>query len=147
MKSEKSRARAAVAYLVGFVFAIGLGLAGMTQPQKVIGFLDVMNWDPSLIFVMVGAIIVHSLAYVFIKNKKSPLLDAAWHVPKSKEITPRLIMGSALFGIGWGLGGLCLGPAIVSLGSGQQSIFAFVLAMLLGMWVFNKVEKALPFKK
>lgn len=145
MKKENSRA--AVAFLVGFIFAIGLGLAGMTQPQKVIGFLDLAQWDPSLIFVMVGAILVHALAYLLVKNQKSPLLDSAWHVPKSREITPRLLIGSALFGIGWGLGGLCPGPAIVSLATGQVRIFTFVLAMLIGMWVFNKIERLLPISK
>lgn len=136
------------ALVVGFVFAIGLGISGMTQPQKVIGFLDLFgNWDPSLIFVMVGGIIVHFATYRLIRKRKSPLFSADWHVPTKKEITPALVTGSLLFGIGWGLGGFCPGPAVTSLASFESKPFIFVLSMLVGMFLFRLVDKKLNIKK
>jgi uncharacterized membrane protein YedE/YeeE len=136
------------ALVVGFVFAIGLGISGMTQPQKVVGFLDLFgNWDPSLIFVMVGGIIVHFLTYKLIRKRKSPLLSTAWHVPTKKEITPALVIGSVLFGIGWGLGGFCPGPAVTSLASFESKPLIFVLSMLVGMFLFRLVDKKLNIKK
>lgn len=134
-------------FIVGFIFAIGLGVAGMTQPQKVIGFLDVTAWDPSLVMVMIGAIAVHSLAYVWIMKRKSPLLDKQFHVPQKKQITWSLAIGSLIFGMGWGLGGFCPGPAVVSLASGQASVIVFVAMMLVGMFFYRLVEKYLPHSK
>ena len=136
------------ALVVGFVFAIGLGISGMTQPQKVVGFLDLFgNWDPSLIFVMVGGIIVHFVTYKLIRKRKSPLLSTDWHVPTKKEITPALVIGSLLFGIGWGLGGFCPGPAVTSLASFEAKPFIFVMSMLVGMFLFRLVDKKLNIKK
>lgn len=134
--------------VVGFVFAIGLGISGMTQPQKVVGFLDLFgNWDPSLIFVMVGGIIVHFVTYKLIRKRKSPLLSTDWHVPTKKEITPALATGSLLFGIGWGLGGFCPGPAVTSLASFETKPFIFVMSMIVGMFLFRLVDKKLNIKK
>lgn len=131
-----------VAFLVGLLFAIGMGISGMTQPQKVIGFLELgPGWDPSLMFVMGGALIVHTLSYRLIRGRKSPLLDTQWHVPQSKEITKPLIIGSALFGLGWGLGGYCPGPGIASVGAGQMTALVFVIAMLAGMFAFRFYDK------
>lgn len=136
------------ALVVGFIFAIGLGISGMTQPQKVVGFLDLFgNWDPSLIFVMVGGIIVHFLTYKLIRKRKSPLLSVEWHVPTKKEITPALIIGALLFGIGWGLGGYCPGPAVTSLASFEMKPFIFVLSMIVGMFLFRLIDKKLQIKK
>ena len=136
------------ALAVGFIFAIGLGISGMTQPQKVVGFLDLFgNWDPSLIFVMVGGIIVHFVTYKLIRKRKSPLLSTDWHVPTKKEITPALVTGALLFGIGWGLGGFCPGPAVTSLASFEAKPFVFVLSMLAGMFLFRLVDKKLNIKK
>jgi len=136
------------ALVVGFVFAIGLGISGMTQPQKVVGFLDLFgNWDPSLIFVMVGGIIVHFVTYKLIRKRKSPLLSTDWHVPTKKDITPALLVGSLLFGIGWGLGGFCPGPAVTSLASFEAKPFIFVMSMLVGMFLFRLVDKKLNIKK
>jgi len=131
---------------VGFLFGIGLGIAGMTQPQKVIGFLDIQNWDPTLIFVMIGAVGMHMLTYPLVRQRRSPFLDTQWHVPTRKDITPRLLVGSALFGIGWGLGGYCPGPALTSLASGEVRTIAFVAAMFAGMWLFLKTGKHLPLR-
>ena len=127
--------QAAVAFIVGIIFALGLGLSGMTQPQKVIGFLDLSDWDPALLFVMVGAVGFHAIAFPIIRRRTSPLLDKKWHLPKHKDVTWRLIFGSALFGVGWGLGGFCPGPALVSIFSADQKVFLFVTMMLVGMVV------------
>ncbi|HMJ53782.1 MAG TPA: DUF6691 family protein [Polyangiaceae bacterium] len=118
----------------GLVFGLGLGLSGMTQPAKVIGFLDVFgSWDPSLMFVMMGAILVHLGLTRWIRRRERPLLDTRFHLPTVTRIDTQLIAGSAVFGLGWGLGGFCPGPAIVTLGSGALSAFVFVGAMALGM--------------
>lgn len=137
-----------VALLVGFIFAIGLGVAGMTQPAKVVGFLDVFgSWDPSLMFVMVGAIAVHFLTYKLIRKRTKPVFDIKWHVPTSQEITPALMVGAFLFGIGWGLGGLCPGPAITALASFEVRPFLFILSMVAGMYLYRLVDKKLKIKK
>lgn len=139
---------ALAALAVGFIFAIGLGLSGMTQPQKVIGFLDLFgNWDPSLIFVMAGAIAVHFVTYRLIRKRQSPLLSTDWHVPTKKEITPALIIGAFIFGVGWALGGYCPGPAITSLASFDKTPFVFVISMLVGMILFRQIDKKLNLQK
>lgn len=139
---------AVAALAVGFVFALGLGLSGMTQPQKVIGFLDLFgNWDPSLIFVMVGAIAVHFVTYKLIRRRTSPLLSAHWHVPTKKDITPALVIGAFIFGVGWALGGFCPGPAVTSLASFNKTPFIFVISMLVGMVLFRIVDKKLKLQK
>ncbi|MBO9667544.1 MAG: YeeE/YedE family protein [Bdellovibrio sp.] len=122
------------AFSVGLIFSLGLGISGMTQPQKVIGFLQLgEGWDPSLMFVMMGAIPVHALVYYFVRGKKTPLFDSKWHVPTSREITKPLVIGSALFGFGWALGGFCPGPALTSAGAGAPSAVIFVIFMFVGM--------------
>lgn len=129
-------------WLVGFIFAFGLGISGMTQPQKVIGFLDVLgNWDPSLLFVMVGAIFVHAVSYRLIKKRRSPLFSTEWRIPKNTDITPNLMFGSLIFGIGWGLAGYCPGPAVTSLASFQVQPALFVLGMIGGMFVFTIISR------
>ncbi len=136
------------ALVVGFIFALGLGLSGMTRPDKVIGFLDLFgNWDPSLMFVMVGAIVVHLVSYRIIRKRASPLLSMKWHVPTKKEITPALVLGSVIFGIGWGLAGFCPGPAVTSLASLEAKPFAFVISMVIGMVIFRKLDKTLAMEK
>lgn len=128
-----------MAFISGLIFALGLGLSGMTQPQKVIGFLDLFgHWDPSLIFVMAGAIAVNGLYFWLLKPKFSqPLFAPRYFLPELKTLTPRLILGAAIFGIGWGLAGYCPGPALTSLASGQLAPLVFVAAMGVGMWVFR----------
>lgn len=136
------------ALAVGFVFALGLGISGMTQPQKVVGFLDLFgNWDPSLIFVMVGAIIVHFVTYKLIRRRKSPLFSVQWHVPTKRDITPALVVGALLFGVGWGLGGFCPGPAMTSLASLEGKPVVFVISMLVGMYLFRLVDAKLKLQK
>jgi uncharacterized protein len=118
----------------GLLFGIGLGLSGMTQPAKVIAFLDVLGaWDPSLMFVMMGAIAVHYGLGRWIRRRERPLLDTRFHLPTATRVDVKLVAGSAVFGLGWGLAGFCPGPAIVNLGSGALSAFVFVGAMAAGM--------------
>lgn len=137
-----------VALVVGFLFALGLGLAGMTQPQKIVGFLDVFGqWDPSLLFVMVGGVVVHFLTYKLIRRRPSPLLSPQWHVPTKREVTPALLVGSVLFGVGWGLGGFCPGPAMASLASLESKPLVFVLSMLTGMFVFGQLDRKFNIRK
>ncbi len=136
------------ALAVGFIFALGLGISGMTQPQKVIGFLDLFGqWDPSLIFVMVGGIIVHFITYRLIRKRSSPLFSTQWHVPIKKDITPALITGSFIFGVGWALGGFCPGPAVTSLASFESTPFIFVVSMIAGMFLFKILDSKLKIQK
>lgn len=137
-----------MAFVVGFIFSLGLGISGMARPDKVIGFLDISgNWDPSLMFVMVGAILVHSLSYRFMKKRSSPILAAQFQVPTKKNINPALIIGSILFGIGWGLGGVCPGPAFTALATLSPNMILFVVSLIAGMGLFKILEPKLPFKK
>ena len=126
------------ALIVGIIFALGLGISGMTRPEKVIGFLNIFgNWDASLAFVMAGAIGVHAIAYRLIRRRGSPLFSTEFYVPTSKELTPSLIVGAFIFGVGWALAGYCPGPAITSLASFQTRPVVFVVAMILGMMIFR----------
>jgi uncharacterized membrane protein YedE/YeeE len=126
-------------FLIGFIFAIGLGISGMTNPEKIKSFLDFFGkWDPALGFVMLGAIGFHFLSYRFITKRTSPLFEDKWHIPANREITLSLIFGSVLFGVGWGLGGFCPGPAVASLASFKIQPLVFVLSMLLSMFFIKK---------
>lgn len=123
-----------VALLAGVLFGVGLMVAGMTRPAKVLGFLDVTGrWDPSLALVMVGAIGVHAALTRLIRRRERPLQAATFQVPTRRDLDAPLLLGSALFGVGWGLGGYCPGPAVVSLGGGGGSALVFVAAMAGGM--------------
>lgn len=131
-----------IALISGFIFALGLGLSGMTQPHIVRGFLDVFgNWDWRLIGVMGGAILVHGVSYRLIMKRSSPILDTKFQLPTKKDIDKRLIWGAILFGLGWGWAGICPGPGLVSTVSGNGEFFYFVGSMLVGMKVFQIFEK------
>ncbi|MBC7454619.1 MAG: YeeE/YedE family protein [Massilia sp.] len=130
-----------MALVVGLVFGIGLIISGMTDPSKVIGFLDLHGaWDPSLAFVMGGAVLVGLGAFALAKKRTTSFLGGAMHLPTNRGLDKRLVIGSLLFGVGWGLAGFCPGPAIVSLGTGNPKAVVFVLAMLAGMAVFEWFE-------
>ena len=134
-----------IALLVGFLFALGLGISGMTQVQVVRGFLDITgDWNMNLLGVMIGAIAVHSLLFFVIKKRSSPLLDSKFHLPTKKDLDFRLISGAAIFGIGWGWTGICPGPGLVASVSGNTNILLFVVSMLMGMAIFKSVEPKLP---
>ena len=129
-------------FVVGLLFGIGLILSGMTDPGKVLGFLDLFGaWDPSLALVMGGAILVGVGAFAVAKKRTATFLGGALQLPTSNDIDKRLVVGGLLFGVGWGLAGFCPGPALVSLGSGQPKALVFVLAMLAGMLVFELSER------
>lgn len=127
------------AFACGVLFAVGLIVAQMTNPAKVVGFLDVTGfWDPSLAFVMGGALAVFGFAYWLSQRKAAkPILDAHFEEPASRAITWELIAGSLLFGFGWGLSGFCPGPAVVSAGFGDARVWIFVTAMAGGVVAFN----------
>jgi uncharacterized membrane protein YedE/YeeE len=130
--------------LAGLLFAVGLGLAGMTQPSKVVGFLDVTGeWDPSLAFVMVGGILTHMVLYRLITKRPSPVMAAAFQIPTRRDITPRLVVGSGLFGVGWAIAGYCPGPGLVSSGAGSTNALLFLGAMVGGMVLYKVVNPAL----
>ena len=129
-------------FIVGLIFGIGLIFAGMTDPSKVIGFLDISGlWDPSLAFVMVGAILVGLVAFRFANKRTMNFLGGAIRLPTKNDIDTRLIVGSLLFGIGWGLAGFCPGPALVALGTGAPQAIIFVLSMIAGMALFEGAER------
>ena len=129
------------ALLSGLVFGFGLILSGMANPAKVIGFLDLAGrWDPSLAFVMAGAIAVGSVAFVIARKRTLSFLGGAMHLPTARDIDRRLVGGSLLFGIGWGLGGFCPGPGLVALGMGEMKALVFVAAMIAGMVIFEVLE-------
>ncbi|MBV6273720.1 YeeE/YedE family protein [Alcaligenaceae bacterium CGII-47] len=131
-------------FLLGLVFGLGLILSGMTDPGKVIGFLDLGgSWDPSLGLVMGGAVIVSFIAFRMARTRGASLLGKPLKLPASTTIDPRLVFGSLAFGAGWGLAGFCPGPAIVSLGSGQAKAAIFVIAMLAGMLVYEVINRRL----
>ncbi len=130
-------------FAIGLLFGLGLIVAGMTDPSKVIGFLDLAGaWDPSLALVMGGAILVGLVGFAVARKRSTSLLGGAMHLPTNRDIDRRLIVGSLLFGVGWGLAGFCPGPAIVSLGAGNAKAMVFVLAMLAGMAVFELAERS-----
>jgi len=131
------------ALLSGLLFGVGLMVSGMANPAKVLGFLDITGrWDPSLAFVMIGAIVIGAIAFAFAKRLNRSLLGLPMQIPYSAVVTLRLILGSAVFGVGWGLAGFCPGPALVALGAGFPKAWAFVAAMLAGMAVFELLERA-----
>lgn len=127
--------------LAGLVFGLGLIVSGMANPAKVLGFLDLAGaWDPSLVLVMAGAIAVGAIAFFIARKRVVSLLGAPMRLPTSRDIDRRLIGGSLLFGIGWGIGGFCPGPGLVALGMGEVKALVFVVAMLAGMWVWGLLE-------
>jgi hypothetical protein len=133
--------RSLASLALGALFGIGLYVSGMIYPQKIQNFLDVTDFrgrfDPSLIFVMGGALLVTLIAFPLILRRKEPVLGRKFHLPTAKDIDGKLIVGAALFGVGWGLGGFCPGPALVSLATGSRSAIVFVVSMLLGMALYR----------
>lgn len=129
-----------IALVAGTLFGAGLVVGGMTDPGKVLGFLDLAGqWDPSLAFVMGGAICITLPVFQLMKRRSRPLLDTRFHLPTRTDLDPALLGGAALFGIGWGIAGLCPGPAIANLVHGTPQALAFVVAMVLGMWLRDRV--------
>jgi len=138
--------RIVVALLAGTLFGLGLAISGMMNPAKVVGFLDVAGeWDPTLAFVMGGALLVTIPAFRLILNRPRPILADGFALPTKGALDGRLLGGAALFGVGWGLSGFCPGPAVAALTTGLTPVFAFVAAMIAGMvlyaWVFERPDR------
>lgn len=137
-----------VALISGLLFAFGLGISGMTNPVKVFSFLDLFgNWDPSLMFVMIGAITVHLISHQLIRRMRSPILATKWQLPEKTDLTSSLVIGSAIFGLGWGLGGYCPGPSLVSIATLEFRPILFVLSMIVGMFLFQVLDRKFKFKR
>ncbi len=132
-----------LSFIIGLVFALGLGLAGMTVPQKIVGFLDFGgHWDPTLMFVMGGATMVYGVAFRLIRRRERPLFADVLAVPTRRDIDARLIAGAAIFGVGWGLGGFCPGPGLVgSVGLSSQALL-FIGGMTGGVVLYRVWDRA-----
>lgn len=131
-----------VNFAAGLLFAVGLGVAGMTNPSKVVGFLDVFgDWDASLAFVMVGGIAVYGILSRIFTKRAMPLFDTRFHLPSRKDIDLRLVLGAGIFGVGWALAGYCPGPGLVTAASGVASAGVFVISMALGMKVEHRLSQ------
>lgn len=131
--------------LLGLLFGCGLVVAGMSDPAKVLNFLDVLGtWDPSLAFVLGGAVVTAFAGYRLVLARRAPLAAPAFQLPVSKAIDTRILVGPALFGIGWGLGGFCPGPALTSLGLGATGTLVFIPAMLVGMGIARMAADQSP---
>lgn len=134
---------AIVAVLSGALFGAGLAISGMTEPTVVLGFLDLFGqWNPSLAFVMGGAVMVTLPGFMMLERRSAPWLAARFEWPNRTDVDARLVAGSATFGIGWGLGGFCPGPAIAGLVTGSGTVVVFVVAMLIGMFVHDRLMAA-----
>jgi len=132
-----------VAFIGGLLFAAGLALSGMTMPSKVVAFLDVTGtWDPSLAFVMVSALSVYAIVFRIATKRPAPVLGGRFGLPTRSDLDARLITGATLFGIGWGLGGVCPGPGVVATVSGSIPIITMVAGMFAGMYLFALFEQA-----
>ena len=130
-----------LAGLAGVLFGAGLLLSGMTRPERVIGFLDVTGaWNPALAFVMGGALAVYAVATRVVRRRRTdPWFDVAFHLPTRRDLDARLLLGAAIFGVGWGLGGLCPGPGLVAAGSGTVEAIVFVIAMTAGIAIQRRL--------
>ena len=142
-----------VQFAIGLVFGLGLVIAGMSDPAKVLNFLDIAalptgGWDPSLAFVMAGGIAVTFIGFRLVLRRAEPIFGGAFHLPTSREIDARIVVGPAIFGVGWGLAGLCPGPAFTALDSGGSAAWIFVAAMLVGMagarWLASRPATPAP---
>lgn len=130
--------RLVVAFVSGLLFAVGLGVAMMTQPDRILGFLDVLgDWDPTLAFVMPSAIAVYAVGFAIARRLQRPVLGDTFVLPKKTKLDPRLLFGAALFGVGWGLAGYCPGPGIVASAGGSSSAVVFVVGLLAGILAFE----------
>jgi uncharacterized membrane protein YedE/YeeE len=132
-----------IEFAIGLLFGIGLLLSGMTDPGKVLGFLDLAGaWDPSLALVMGGAVAVGLLAYAIARRRSTTLLGGAMQLPEGRDIDRPLVVGSLVFGIGWGLAGFCPGPALVAMAAGYWQAALFVVAMVAGMLLHDRAPGA-----
>ncbi|MFQ1699897.1 DUF6691 family protein [Loktanella agnita] len=123
-------------YLIGLIFGTGIAISGMANPAKVLNFFDIAGtWDPSLIFVMGGAVVTAFIGYKLVFGRSAPILDTAFHLPTNRVIDAKLLGGSAVFGIGWGIAGFCPGGALPALGTGRWEVFLFTGAVIVGVFL------------
>lgn len=135
---KKQHLTLVASYLAGLLFSLGLAVSGMTDPARVVGFLDVAgNWDPTLMFVLGGAVITTFIGYRVVLKQPSPMLAGRFELPSKRDLDTKLLGGAALFGVGWGLSGYCPGPAIASLGGATVPLVAMLATMVLG-WLIAK---------
>ena len=135
--------RIAAAYAIGLVFGLGIAISGMINPAKVLNFFDVAGaWDPSLAFVMAGALAVTFVGYRLVLARPAPLLENRFQVPTNRTIDLRLVGGAALFGVGWGIAGFCPGGALPALGAGMAEVYGFVAAVVLGILIAKTILRA-----
>ena len=126
-------------YFIGALFGWGLIISGMSNPQKILGFLDIAGpWDPSLMFVMLGALIVGLAGFYVVSKRTEAFFGGALHIPSRRDISKPLVIGSLVFGAGWGIAGFCPGPALVALGAGHLKALVFLIAMLVGMEICDR---------
>jgi len=134
--------RLVAVYMIGLIFGIGISISGMANPAKVLNFFDIAGtWDPSLIFVMGGALIVTALGYRLVLRKPAPIMAARFDLPTNRNLDARLLGGAAVFGIGWGIAGFCPGGALPALGTGRTEVFVFVAALLAGIFAARALMK------
>ncbi len=134
--------RLVAGYLIGLIFGVGISLSGMANPAKVLNFFDVAGaWDPSLAFVMGGALAVTFLGYRFVLARPAPVLETQFHLPSNTKLDPWLLGGAAIFGVGWGLAGFCPGGALPALGTGRTEVFVFVAALIAGILLAKAVAR------
>lgn len=136
--------RIVISYLIGLIFGIGISISGMANPAKVLNFFDIAGaWDPSLAFVMGGALVVTFVGYRFVLRRPAPVMASDFQIPTRRDLDPRLIGGSALFGIGWGIAGFCPGGALPALGTGRSEVFVFVAALVAGILAAKTIQRIL----
>jgi len=132
-----------MAFLCGLIFGAGLLISGLANPEKVLGFLDLSQaWDPSLAFVMIGAIAVGIIGFALVKGRKTAFCGVPILLPENNTVDRTLVVGAILFGLGWGLAGICPGPSLILLGAGIGKGLLFVLSMLAGMWIVTRVRSS-----
>ncbi|PSS50794.1 DUF6691 family protein [Leclercia tamurae] len=132
-----------MAFLCGLIFGAGLLISGLANPEKVLGFLDLSQaWDPSLAFVMIGAIAVGIIGFALVKGRKTAFCGVPILLPDNNTVDRTLVVGAVLFGLGWGLAGICPGPSLILLGAGIGKGLLFVLSMLAGMWIVTRVRSS-----
>lgn len=128
-------------YLIGLIFGVGISISGMANPAKVLNFFDIAGtWDPSLIFVMGGALVTTFIGYKLVFGRSTPVFEGAFSVPSNRRLDARLIGGSAVFGIGWGIAGFCPGGALPALGTGRWEVFAFTAALIVGIFLAKRIQ-------
>lgn len=131
-----------ISLICGTVFGIGLATSGMTNPAKVLGFLDVFGaWDPTLVFVMGGALLVSAFGTLLVRGRERPWFADSFSIPTRRDLDPSLIAGACVFGVGWGLVGLCPGPALANIGRGNVEILVFVVAMIAGVFAYRLISR------